>query len=97
MIRSVMVLSLIYLALPALYGATIQVPTDYLSIQEAIDASQNGDLIEVSPGTYVYPIVFNGKAVTVKSTSGPEETIISFHNGVPCGAIVYFNNGENEQ
>ena len=33
-------------------GATIEVPADYATIQEAVDNAAAGDLILVSPGTY---------------------------------------------
>ena len=33
-------------------GATIEVPADYATIQEAVDSAAPGDLILVSPGTY---------------------------------------------
>jgi hypothetical protein len=46
------------------------------SIQAAIDASSNGDEIEVAPGTYYEAINFNGKAVRLYSSGGPDVTII---------------------
>ncbi|MCH2133218.1 MAG: S8 family serine peptidase [Phycisphaerales bacterium] len=53
---------------------------DFLSIQAAIDAAQNGDQIMVWPGTYtdVGRSVINtkGKQLTIWSTDGPEYTII---------------------
>ncbi len=46
------------------------------SIQASIDASSNGDEIEVSPGTYYEAINFKGKAVRLYSSGGPDITII---------------------
>jgi len=45
----------------------ISVPNDYSSIQEAIDASTNGDTVLVDPGTYFENINFKGKNLTVAS------------------------------
>ncbi|MHC4110815.1 MAG: right-handed parallel beta-helix repeat-containing protein, partial [Planctomycetota bacterium] len=49
----------------------------YLTIQAAIDDANDGDEISVLPGTYFESINFNGKAVRLYSTSGPEFTTIS--------------------
>jgi len=57
-------------------GRTITVPDDYSEIQEAINASNDGDTILVKPGTYIEMINFHGKAITVESEKGPQETII---------------------
>ena len=42
--------SLLFLAI--LYSRTINVPGEYSTIQEAIDASSDGDIVNVSEGTY---------------------------------------------
>lgn len=47
-------------------GIDLQVPTQYASIQAAVSASQNGDRILVSPGTYAEPIFVTGKALTIE-------------------------------
>jgi parallel beta-helix repeat protein len=67
------------------------VPADYASIQSAIDAAVNGDVVLVSPGTYVERLDFLGKAITVASVSGPEVTII---DAGAAGSVVTFQNGE---
>ena len=86
------VLLALVLAIPSLaYSAVITVPDDYPTIQSAISASVNGDLILVKPGTYVENIDFLGKAITVKSTDGPESTII---NGNMADSVVSFINYE---
>lgn len=78
-------------------AATIHVPGDYATIQEAIDAATNGDTILVAPGTYdgLEGIDFLGKAVHLKSTGGPAVTVISalifvvrFQNGEDHGTIL---------
>ena len=51
--------------------------TDHFTIQAAIEASVNGDMIEADPGTYNEAINFTGKAITLRSASGdPNDTII---------------------
>jgi parallel beta-helix repeat protein len=50
--------------------------TWYCSIQAAIDNAVNYDQIEVQPGTYNQVIDFNGLAVRVYSSDGPEVTTI---------------------
>ena len=69
----------------------IQVPGHYSTIQEAIDASSDGDTVLVDDGAYVENIKFNGKAVTVKSDNGAESTII---DGNASGSVVTFSSGE---
>lgn len=64
-------------------GAIINVPKDYTTIQEAIDAANDGDIIYVSGGTYNEEIVIDGKdlsliaigAVTIYNPSSSTKTI----------------------
>lgn len=72
-------------------GATIKVPQDYSTIQLGIDAAVNGDMVLVSPGTYVDNLNFNGKAIIVKSLFGPEVTLI---DGNMNRSVVTFANSE---
>ena len=82
-------------AVPAAAATTWSVDAggggDFTTIQAAIDAASADDTINVAPGTYVENIDFKGKAVTVKSTSGPGVTII---DGGNSGTVVTFNTGE---
>ena len=61
------------LVLASLIGRadTILVPGDHSTIQAAIDAALDGDLVEVAPGTYLETIDFLGKPITVRSAAGP--------------------------
>lgn len=69
-----------------------KVPTEYSTIQAAIDDALDGDVISVAAGTYVENINFNGKNILVQSQDGPLSTIITPANeGVP---IVWFYSGE---
>ncbi|NQV30491.1 MAG: T9SS type A sorting domain-containing protein [Candidatus Marinimicrobia bacterium] len=73
---------------------TYDVPGDYVTIQEAIDASIDGDIVMVDVGTYVENINFSGKNITVKSLGGPDYTII---DGNQNGATVLFLSGETDK
>ncbi|MBC8192505.1 MAG: T9SS type A sorting domain-containing protein [Candidatus Marinimicrobia bacterium] len=61
------------------------------TIQEQIDAAVEGEIVLVYPGTYVENINFNGKNITLRSTYGPEVTII---DGNANGSTVTFASGE---
>ena len=56
-------------------------PADHTTIQAAIDASNNGDIVVVCPGTYTgegnYNINFGGKAITVRSTNPQDPTVVA--------------------
>ena len=71
---------------------TIHVPADQPTIQAGINAADNGDTVLVSPGTYYENINFNGKAITVKSASGPAATIID--GSTEFSPVVTFSSGE---
>jgi len=61
------------------------------TIQEQIDAAFEGGVVLVDSGTYVENINFNGKNITVRSTYGPDVTII---DGNGNGSTVSFISGE---
>jgi len=81
-------------------AATIHVPGNFATIQAAINFAGHGDVIEVASGRYSgtgnWDIEFRGKAITLRSANGPENTIID------CGAPAsgsshrgfYFHGGE---
>lgn len=61
-------------------GATIVVKADGTgdapTIQAAIDAAEQHDEILVEPGTYYETLYTRGKTLTLRSTGGPEVTIV---------------------
>lgn len=80
----------------SIQASIIEVPTDYPTIQQAINASVSGDLVLVAPGTYVENIDFNGKNILLKSTDGPAMTTIDGSNPShpDLASVVSFKNGE---
>ncbi|MEN8181343.1 MAG: right-handed parallel beta-helix repeat-containing protein, partial [Myxococcota bacterium] len=67
----------VLIAVTAAQGATLEVPGDYASIQEAHDAAASGDLILLAPGLYQENPILS-KAVTLASwfaTTGDESYI----------------------
>jgi parallel beta-helix repeat protein len=71
-------------------AATIYVPGDYSTIQDAIDNAYAGDEVLVSDGTYPENINFIGKAITVRSVNGPNVTIID--GGFNESVVKFINN-----
>lgn len=59
---------------------TIRVPGNYPTIQQAVDAAVDGDLVSVSSGTYNEKVLISSKTITLVSTDGPAATTISNYN-----------------
>ena len=72
-------------------GGTFNVPGDYPTIQAAISALGDDDVIVVAPGTYVETIDFLGKNLTVRSSGGPDATVI---DGGGLDTVVTFEDNE---
>jgi len=64
------------------------------TVQDGIDAAEDGDEVVVAAGTYVGLVNFSGKAITVRSASGPEATILESNEG---NQVVSFTSGEGNQ
>ena len=63
-----------------------------LTIQAAIGVAFNGDVVRVAPGTYRELINFLGKSIALRSSDGPEVTIINGDlddDGIGDGTVVF--------
>jgi len=61
------------------------VPDDFETIQDAINASQDGDTVRVKAGTYQEGLRLFGKNIWLESETGPEEAFIDgtgWNNGI---------------
>jgi beta propeller repeat protein/parallel beta-helix repeat protein len=96
--RNSILLSLALLSVAAIQSRaeTRLVPGDYETIQQAIQESNDGDVVVVEPGTYVETINFLGKNITVTGTDPDDPDIVAATviNGNNQGSVVTFENGE---
>lgn len=78
------------------WAVTRNVPSPYVTIQSAINASISGDTIVVAPGTYHECINFSGKNITIRSTSpsDPSTVAATIIDGSWAGTVVTFESGE---
>ena len=59
------------------HAATIDVPADHPTIQQAIDAAINGDEVVIAQGTYLEHIDLLGKAITLRSTDPNNPVVVA--------------------
>jgi len=74
-----------------------EVPQDYLTIQEAINAVEDGVIIIVSPGIYPENIDFNQKIITVQSINPNDPEIVkrTVIDGEGKSSVITFKNVES--
>jgi len=72
-------------------GAELLVPADYTTVQGAIEAATDGDVVLISPGTYLEVIDLRGKAITLRGVAGAPKTIL---HAPPDRSTVYIHSGE---
>ena len=68
------------LRISPVYGKTLHIPSEHSTIQAAIDAADDGDVLRVADGIYTGEgnrnIDFKGKGIVLESENGPEMCII---------------------
>jgi beta propeller repeat protein/parallel beta-helix repeat protein len=92
-------LALLSIAVTQSLAGTLSVPGDYPTIQQAIQASSDGDVVVVEPGTYFETIDFLGRNITVTSTDpdDPDVVAATVIDGDGEGSVVTFNSGETSE
>ena len=81
-----------------LQAADLLVPSQFSTIQAAIEAAQTSDQILVEPGVYFENLNFLGLNITVRGIEGPELTVIdgsAMTRGPDEGSTVVFSSGES--
>ena len=74
---------------------TINVPADYPTIQGAIDASSNGDIVQISAGEYFESqLDTEGKNITIRGNLNSHNSIAVTINSNYAGRIFTLNKGE---
>ncbi len=58
------------------YGVDRLVPSQYPTIQAAIDASGRGDVVLVAAGSHAGPIDTKGKAITIRGATDPSTVLV---------------------
>ncbi len=98
-LAAVAVIGVAISAIFALGSSDVTVPDKYPTIQEAIDAAEDGDEIIVDIGVYRENIDFRGKSITLRSTDpdDPEVVDSTIIDGGNSGAVVSFRSGESEE
>ncbi|MDI6794695.1 MAG: hypothetical protein QME81_17820 [bacterium] len=76
------------------YGAVINVPADYFTIQAAVNAASDGDTIQVAAGTYPEVGVYINKGIALVGSGTPtidpplEGTAVTFDGNGADSAVI---------
>jgi nitrous oxidase accessory protein NosD len=95
--RIVMAATLAMITIPAGWALTPAAGAEIIqvsageSIQAAIDRAVSGDTILVGPGTYQENLIFRGKDLILRSSAGPEATVL---DGGGIAPVLRVMNGE---
>jgi len=98
---AVLVMLVVFPICASAFAAEYQVKQDgtgdFTTIQAAIDAAQDGDVIVVHPGTYYENIRFDGKNITLRSLDPEDGQVVAstIIDGGQNEAVVTFAGTEN--
>lgn len=82
--KKFIIIAIILIACPCLLSRIINIPADYPTITEGIEASVDGDTVLVAPGDNWAGFSLQGKNILVTSSHGPDTTRIN-------GSIIFEN------
>ncbi|MBN2208101.1 MAG: right-handed parallel beta-helix repeat-containing protein [Candidatus Coatesbacteria bacterium] len=87
-----------FVAYAAEYDVNQDGTGDFTTIQAAIDAANDADVIVVHPGTYYENVHFDGKNITLRSTAPEDEEVVAATviDGRQNGSVVTFAGTEDE-
>jgi hypothetical protein len=72
---------------------TLNVPDDYATIQEAVDAAEPGDLVLISPGTYHEAVIVQTEDIVIRGTDRNEVILDGEHDENFENGIIVFSGG----
>ena len=77
-------------------AASIQVPAEYATVQEAINAAAPGDEVVLAPGVYTDSFSFKEDHVLVRSADGPATTIVDGSAHMDYASVLFpsYSSGE---
>ena len=92
-------IAIILASITPAFAETRLVPSEYVTIQYAINLANNGDTIIVDPGVYLENLNFLGKSITVTSTDpeNPDIVAATIIDGYRAGSVVIFKSGEGPE
>ena len=76
-------------------AADLLVPSEYSSLQAAVNAAVDGDRVVLAPGTYNEQVTVSNKSITIASSDGPSVTKIDRANN--GGTTFYVPGGSDKQ
>ncbi|RNC81013.1 MAG: hypothetical protein ED559_04205 [Phycisphaera sp.] len=88
--KYIMSIAFASLWVPSALGDILTVPAQYPTIAAATAAAGNGDIVVVSPGTYVENISVFGKDITILAAGSPADTFIDGNVSQDVGELEGF-------
>lgn len=98
--KIIAIMTIASLMIPAMTDATIiNIPRDFPTIQDGIEAAADGDTVMADPGRYFEEINFLGRNITVASrfiiTGAPSDIFSTIIDGDSAHTVIRVENGED--